>query len=124
MPSIGNVTLDALNVSNDGFAPQGIETEELERPGANGVTYRQIGRRPNPAEYESVHGYTSVSNRQAGKVAYLNLKGRAVSLVDDHGASATVIVRDVRILSERKAELVVGYSGEHLMTAKWTVEPL
>jgi hypothetical protein len=122
MASVGGLSVDAMRLVGDASAAPGMEVATVTRPGTDLAAYRQQGRRPVLATYETDKFVSGGSGVKSAKAAYAGLMGGLVTLVDDHGQSYQVVVREVRVTREVAVVAVVGASGDRLVTARWAVE--
>jgi len=120
MASIGGQSFITLRGS---VTAQAQALTPIERPGVDGVGYRQKGKRGEVVTLTSV---ADTNNATTTTAAYVALRGTLVTVVEDAGrTSYYVAVLDVIITRVRAVSGAVGglTAGAYLVDATWTLQP-
>jgi hypothetical protein len=125
--SDGVTTANFITLHGADIIPPGETVEVIVTPGVDGAALRLLGSRGEPFTLTSVADFTSAANAAAGIVAYRNLQGNIVTIVDDHGQSWTNYTV-LKVSPVRRKQVVTpsgGLSGgAHLVWAQWELMAL
>jgi phosphotransacetylase len=105
MPSIGSATFKFLSGLP---APGGMSLDEITRANADGVSLREIGKRPGPVSLNSFVDIAA-ANVKTTIESYHALRGTLVTVTDAHGNTWTnVAVLGVELVRDQKVGTLVG----------------
>ena len=120
MSSIENFTF--INMTRSKPAPPLVVIKVYDRPGTDGLTWRQEAAKPKPADIGTKELIDTIDNANGRYAAYSLLKGQKVKITDDVGKIwDNVLVVDVDITLVQN---IVGCSKPNIramVTAIWQV---
>ena len=104
----------------------GVNSEELQRPGIDGVGFRDIGRRANDTPIRTVYPFSTADNAETAIQNYKLLEGAAVTYNDPFGIEhLNVFVRKIRIIKTVYTPCYVAYGvtgAAFLVYAEWQLQ--